>query len=407
MKKYVCPYCFKEHLFSEIEFRCVNINPDDCPEEKDEPYRKYLGMAEGTVLMGKKTFPPTEILPGPLKNQFMQSYENCPHCGMKSTVRLCPSCHNELPREVDDNENMVIAIVGGRDAGKTHFIAVLINELQNRICPGLFNGAFNPMNDDMQKHYAENFYNKVFLEKTLHGLTPSGNAAGENRVRKPLIYEMLIPRDKRRKKSRKFTFVFYDTAGEDLKNEAVMKTVNQYICKASGIIFLLDPMQMEKLRYSVGREGLSSTSIHEDEIEPQGMVIRRISSLIRGDRGMAGTEKISIPTAIAFSKFDVLKNLFSEKAAIRKASGYIRDGKLDENERLTVSKEIEEMLVQCEEDGFLGNVNMNFSRYTYCALSALGQQPVLTSDGKTLKERPRPHRIEDPFLWILKENGVI
>ena len=37
MKKYICPYCFREHLFSEIEFRCVNINPDDCPEEKDEP----------------------------------------------------------------------------------------------------------------------------------------------------------------------------------------------------------------------------------------------------------------------------------------------------------------------------------------------------------------------------------
>lgn len=408
MGKYICPYCFKEHLFSEIEFRCVNINPSACPEEKDEQYRRYLGMDEGTVIMKKRTFPPRKTPKGPMRNKYMAVYESCPNCGMKSTVRVCPSCHNELPEGIENNKNMIIAIVGSRDAGKTHFISVLVDELQNRICPRLFRGTFNPMNDDMQKHYEDNFYNKVFLDKALHDLTSSGNVAGESSVRKPLIYEMVVPVDKKGKRHQKITFVFYDAAGEDLKNETVMRTVNKYICMASGIIFLLDPMQIRALRFHMEEDELkSSSSIREDEIEPQEMVLRRIVSLIRSDKGMAGDEKISIPTAVAFSKFDVLKRLFPGDATVLEPSAYLQEGTLDENERFTVSKEIEAMLRMYGADGFIRNVDINFSRYTYCTLSALGQQPVLTSEAKTLKGLPMPHRIEDPFLWILKENGFI
>ena len=41
-----------------------------------------------------------------------------------------------------------------------------------------------------------------------------------------------------------FTFVFFDTVGEDLNDEDTMSTVNKYICKSAGIVFLLDPMQI-------------------------------------------------------------------------------------------------------------------------------------------------------------------
>ena len=38
--------------------------------------------------------------------------------------------------------------------------------------------------------------------------------------------------------------MFFDTAGEDLNDEDTMSTVNKYICKSAGIVFLLDPMQI-------------------------------------------------------------------------------------------------------------------------------------------------------------------
>lgn len=406
MATYTCPYCFTDHTYSDVEFRCVN---SFCSEKvQDEQYAKYLGMKKESMKMTNATFRSTAKAPFFLKNAFMPVWEECPHCQTKSSVRVCPNCHNELPEGIQDNEDMIIAIVGSRDAGKTHFISVLIDELQKRICPGVFNGTFNPMNDNVFNHYRQNFYNKVFIDKKLQDLTHTGLVRGESVVRKPLIYEMMIPLDARGRKVRKFTFVFYDTAGEDLKNEEVMKTVNRYICKASGIIFLLDPMQVMPLRLNMTDEEIkSSSSINELEIEPQEMVLSRIAKLIREDRGMSKTEKIKIPTAIAFSKFDVLKRFFPKGSIVLEPSSYLREGHLDKNEWFVVRNEIDGMLNEWGAGGFTRNVDLNFSKYTYCTLSALGQQPVHGGGVKTIRSLPKPHRIEDPFLWILKENGII
>ena len=66
------------------------------------------------------------------------------------------------------------------------------------------------------------------------------------------------------------------------------------------------------------------------------------------------------------------------------------------------------MLKEWGAGGFTKNVEMNFKNYTYCTVSALGQQPIISQKGgKTIANLPRPHRVEDPFLWILKENGII
>lgn len=408
MAKYTCPYCFTDHPFSDVEFRCVN---KFCEEKKpDEQYAKYLGMKKESAKQANVTFSSTAKLPFVFKNRYMPVWEECPHCKTKSSVRVCPNCHNELPEGVQDNEDMIIAIVGSRDTGKTHFVSVLINELQRRICPSVFNGTFNPVNDAVYNHYRENFYNTVYLDKKLQKLTDSGNVRGESPVRKPLIYEMMIPLDAKGKKVRKFTFVFYDTAGEDLKNEEIMKTVNRYICKASGIIFLLDPLQIMELRLNMTDEEIkSSSSISEEEIEPQEMVLQRIAKLIREDKGLSRNQKIDTPTAIAFSKFDVLKRFFPKGSIVLEPSSYLREGTLDKTEWFTVSSEIDAMLKEWGAGGFARNVDMNFKKYTYCTVSALGQQPVVskTGGGKAIRSIPMPHRVEDPFLWILKENGII
>ncbi len=408
MAKYTCPYCFTEHDFSEVEFRCVN---NFCEaKEQDEQYAKYLGMKKESMPMTNAAFKSTANLPKLFRSHYMPMWENCPHCGTKSSVRICPNCHNELPEGLQDNEDMIIAIVGSRDTGKTHFISVLINELQKRICPTVFNGTFNPMNDAVYHHYRDNFYNKVYVDKELMDLTKTGNQRGESVVRKPLIYEMMIPLDEKGRRVRKFTFVFYDTAGEDLKNESVMKTVNRYICKASGIIFLLDPLQIMELRLNMDEDAIrSSSSIRADEIEPQEMVLQRIANMIREEKGMKKTQKINVPTAIAFSKFDVLKTLFPKGSIVLEPSSYLREGELDKTEWFTVNSEIEAMLKECGAAGFAKNVELMFKKFTYCTVSALGQQPVVAKSGgpKKLASIPRPHRVEDPFLWLLKENGVI
>ena len=407
-KKYTCPYCFKDHEFDDVEFRCVN---GFCSEKvQDEQYAKYLGLKKEAMPMTNATFCSKNVLPKLFRGRYMPMWENCPFCDTKTSIRICPDCHNELPEGIQDNEDMIIAIVGSRDTGKTHFISVLIDELQKRICPNVFNGTFNPMNDDIYKHYKTNFYDKVYIQKQLQDLTATANQRGETSVRKPLIYEMMIPLDEKGKKIRKFTFVFYDTAGEDLKNEAVMKTVNRYICKAAGIIFLLDPLQIMELRNNMDEEEIkSSSSILANEIEPQEMVLQRIANVIREEKGLKKTQKINVPTAVAFSKFDVLKRFFPKGSIVLEPSSYLREGQLDKSEWFTVSSEIEAMLKEWGAGSFAKNVEMIFDRYTYCTVSALGQRPIISKTGgaKALESAPRPHRVEDPFLWLLKENKII
>src|SRR5436309_2597 len=54
--------------------------------------------------------------------------------------RVCPSCHRLLPeRETDETFN--IAIVGDTSSGKTHYIAVLIDQLKRGIIMQASNGS--------------------------------------------------------------------------------------------------------------------------------------------------------------------------------------------------------------------------------------------------------------------------
>ena len=54
---------------------------------------------------------------------------------------------------------------------------------------------------------------------------------------------------------------------------------------------------------------------------------------------------------------------------------------------------------------FTSQLETNYTTYSYFTVSALGLNNNPTENGKI--QRPRPHRIEDPLLWLLYKNGVI
>ncbi len=60
-KKYTCPYCFKEHEFEDVEFRCVN---GFCSEKtQDEKYAQYLGLKKESMPLTNATFCAKTVLP--------------------------------------------------------------------------------------------------------------------------------------------------------------------------------------------------------------------------------------------------------------------------------------------------------------------------------------------------------
>ena len=134
-------------------------------------------------------------------------------------------------------------------------------------------------------------------------------------------------------------------------------------------------------------------------------IMTRVSNLIRKDKGMSETQKIDIPVAAVFSKFDVIENIVPTDCTVHNPSPHCSEKCFCLSDWHNVNSEILALLHEWKADAFISQLETNYTTYSYFTASALGLNNNPTSDGRI--ERPRPHRIEDALLWILKENDVI
>lgn len=95
-KKFLCPYCFVEHPFYTVLFRCSNMM---CVDVDDIQLSAYEGIRVNAadpntppLLKRKITFPASSV-----KNKNVPKFAQCPECGRGTSKIVCPSCHNHLP----------------------------------------------------------------------------------------------------------------------------------------------------------------------------------------------------------------------------------------------------------------------------------------------------------------------
>lgn len=393
---FICPFCFEEEKISQAQFRCTNRRCIDVP---DVEITKYENGNIEIPKMGKPTFNV------PSKNFKLPKSAKCPECAGETYAIVCPSCHNKLPESTLLGKDMIISVVGSRDTGKSHFVGVIINELIERISVK-FGGAMVGFDDTMQR-YKAGAYQKLYCDLQKLDLTASSVENVNNGAYKPLIFTLQL-KGKRlfREKIDSFTLVFFDTAGEDLNDEDTMSTVNKYICKSSGIIFLLDPMQIPEVRNQLDDHVVSrASSVDWRSATRSDDIMSRVSNLIRNDKKMKSSERIDIPVAAVFSKFDAITGLIPEGSTVLDTSPHCAQKHFDMSDWHNVDSEIRSLLTEWGAESFVSQVDVNYTNYSYFAVSALGLNNNPKEDRRI--ERPRPHRIEDPLLWILKENGVI
>lgn len=397
---FICPYCFEEHKLLEVQFRCANKR---CVDVDDMEITKYENGNINAPKKGKKCFD----IPMTRKNTLPNSAE-CPECKQKTYKMVCPSCHNPLPESTLTGRNMIISIVGSRDTGKSHFIGVIINELINRISVK-FGGAMEAF-DDTMKRYEDNFGRRLYVDLQKLDLTQSSELNVNNGAYRPLIFTLnfkskIILKDV----VDSFTFVFFDTAGEDLNDLDTMNTVNKYICKSAGIIFLLDPTKIPAVANQLDDKTIAQASSVDMRLATgSDDIMGRISKLIRHDKNLKQTELIKMPVAAVFSKFDVIESIVrsgNPGSIILNPSPHCSARAFDLSDWHNVNTEIQSLLRGWNADSFMMQLEVNYKTYSYFTVSALGlnNNPREDSGIKT----PAPHRIEDPLLWILKENGVI
>ncbi|OZG49392.1 hypothetical protein PSRA_1641 [Pseudoscardovia radai] len=402
-KQYVCPFCFEQHDMNDVEFACEQRFA--CTPEQDNEYSRWAGV--------KAQLRPhhfrAKAVKGPLAKWWsMPDSAVCDKCNHTSHTRVCPSCHNELPRTIDTDEQIIVALVGTRGSGKSTYIGVLIHEMiKHMFLP--FGGTFQLYGDEDQRQYRDRFERSLYIDHTPIPQTQRHVTTGSGRGKddRPILGMLKMQSGGMMKKMKIQTLVFFDSAGEDWVDQTALNVVANYLEHAAGIIFLIDPLananvlgrigDMSKVAGSIGANDTDNDSL-------QAEVLVRAANCIRVGKGLKENQKIDIPVAVAFSKLDALEenNMLPRGSQITKPSPHVQFRHFDDNDRLAVDGEMRGLLSSWGEADFLAVLDQNFSHTSCFAFSALGRQPE-----NGMIQPPAPRRIEDAMLWILHERGIL
>jgi len=314
---------------------------------------------------------------------------------MRTTKLVCPHCHNELPSQFGTTDSYTIALIGAKEAGKSHFVAVLIHELTNRVGQS-FNASLNALDEQTIQRYRQDFRRYVYEKREVIPATLSARALIN--VRYPLVYRFSLEKRKTLFNGLSVsTLVFFDTAGEDLTHLDLMSTETKYLANSDGIIFLLDPLQIPAVRDQINR----SVALPSENTEPQE-IIGRVAQLIRKSHKSGQNSKIKTPIALAFSKVDAMRDLFDPASPVRHAANH--DGYFNTTEAEQVNDSMRAHVAEWVGPGLDLFLQHNFETFSYFGVSALGSPP--DSQGR-LPMGVAPFRVEDPLLWILYKLKIV
>jgi len=377
--KELCPYCFEYFELKDAPFRCSNPN---CKVEPDPIYEKYWGSKPLKHLIKSEV----TFFGG------MKKSVKCDLCKEITYKKVCPNCHQTLPTTIGEYKNHIFAVIGGPDSGKSHYIAVLINQLMNEVGPKM-GFMLDALDDDTRIKYRVDFYKPLFENHTILNKTLSGNT--NKNTKKPLIYGISIL--KNNKITDYLTLVFFDTAGEDLNKEDTMSIVNKYIYRSDGIILLIDPLQMVNIRNKLIGVPMPSTISSQNQ-----EILSRTTHLIKKANNLKPTDKVDIPLAVAFTKIDAIESLLDGDYQLKHNSNHNKN-KIDIDDIEALSSEIKALLVEWGEGNIVNFVETQYKKSKFFGLSALGTNPHNTKK----VDKILPRRVEDPFLWLLYENGIL
>lgn len=383
-KKVTCPFCFESFAMDTIKYRCTNAR---CKQrEEDKVYAQARGL-RSAPLMGHVYKPKKDFLARLRKS----GSARCDACSKESQKRLCPHCHFELFHNVGEIDNHIIAIIGGRNTGKGHYIATLVHRLEQEVGTQ-FDFSLRMLGDDTRERFESEYRTPLFHRKTLLRATPS--AVVDSSVKSPMIFRLTSNQGR---KLRAINLSFFDSAGEDMQSLDTLSAEARYICHASGIIFLLDPLQINSIRQQVAEDMLPP---FYPLAEPT-YIVERLQELFERQLNLSATTKVKIPIAFVLSKVDTLFPLIDASSNLRMTGEHF--GHFNLTDAQSTHTEIWNYLQSWTGGKFSNLVETGFENYHYFGTSSLGQPPDEKGNIATVS----PIRVEDPFLWLLYQLGII
>jgi hypothetical protein len=378
----VCPYCYEAFGERDILFRCTGrtrLGGASCPTRQDEVFARKMGQSAK--------------LPPVFRATGRKDEDTCPTCKQSTRTQVCPSCHSRLPTSFRSVQGRLIALVGPSDAGKTAFMTVLIRELRHGAGEQL-GSVTSAADDTTHQSFVERYEWPLYTQELLPGKTI---VAPEATTIAPLVFRYIKKqRTLMRATSRELLLSFMDGAGEAvMSNEKIELTAN-YLAAADAVIVMLDPLQLDLVRQRLPRSIPLPPRVKAHE-QPSA-ALRRITQLM-----LAGSNRPTVkkPVAIALTKLDMLRTLLPDHSVLRRPSG--KAAVFDSTEGAEVHAEVSSLLREWGAADLDLIVREQYLRSHYFALSALGDMPA--AHGRAPRRGIRPHRVLDPFMWLLSQFG--
>lgn len=377
-----CPHCYRPIDLSNVVFRCTGqaqAGSTGCVPGPDARRQQLLG--DGT--------PVRPIIRSGADEVRGKSSATCPDCGARSAVRCCEHCHSVLPSSIQ-KDSPLVGMVGVRASGKTVMLSALHTELTQTVARRFHAAIDNPTGSsglarELQRNVAE--------MSRPGGTLPRQTQRGEKSA--PAVYEW---RYEQKNRMRSILFSFYDNAGEDFATED-SATELAYLGQVSGLILLLDPFSFPENAHLATEKGIQTT--HSDTPE---QVLASLIEVLRKAHGTKPAKRIRVPVAVVVTKIDAFFDDIGEGHPLRKPSSKL--AVFDEGESADLNEHMKSLVAQWGGDGLLRSLDSNFTTYRLFGASALGAEPDYVTG--TTSERGRlPHRVAEPFLWLLAQRGFL
>ena len=418
-----CPYCFKTFAPDDVHFRAASprhyaanqqtgervLREDSIVDRNLADYYRQFGR------QAPRRFPVIAPKGGVSGDEYIGlavggdpvSYRDGVLCSVRdefgndSDKRLCPYCHNDLPKSAGYTKSYTIAFAGDTAVGKTVYMTTLINRLQ--FLDDGFKSMLMPLTGAVSDKYETYYFTPMYRE----GLLPEHTHVNE--VVEPLIYEFRVGINKINGDNvadKTVTLTFYDVAGDGIKNAEYVNTRARHLKYADAFLYMVDPMQTGAAQ----RLAALNTNASADYILGRGDAVKILESFFTQDIDFKDK-----PTAIVLTKSDLLRSTETTQRYFSRESSIYRQcehkGYLDMQQVEVINSEVHNFF-GITAPLFRKNVDFMFNNVGYFAVSALGGPTetvkVDNIDRKKIASGiPQEIRVEEPFLWILAQLGII
>jgi|GEM_PF-648620 len=389
----VCLYCFKNFAHNKVSFRALQVLDEEgyraARDRALDEYREKFHMDSVGAL-------PVVLEPGDF-SESSKRYNRGVLTGLKDAYdnwtakRICPYCHNEIPKSAGYAPSTIISFVGASQAGKSVFMTSLIHALKTTT-PRNFNIFCTPINHEMSKKFKYQYEDPLIENGQL--LDPTQL----ERQQEPFIFTFSFADERKTE----INIAFFDIAGEGMVDSGYLDIYAGHIKNSSGLMFMVDPLQFRALGRKIQLKNNIEYDLRSAE-EPVDVLGGLVDNYISKEAGSVS----QIPTAVVLTKTDLLEALRADGEYISPNShmftNYSHRGFFDLSAFENINGEVDEF-IGAVDPNFRNAIKRRFGDVGFFAVSALGSCP------DTLSRRVAsfsPVRVEEPFLWLLYKLGYI